>query len=108
MKHYDILWTQTAENDLKSVITYSTVHDSKESALRIFKTIKENCNKLGYSPEKCRLVPELKKQGVDLYRGRIIPPWRIIFKIYDTTVIILSVLDSRRNLEDLLLNRFQA
>ncbi len=56
-------------------------------------------------PERCRLVPELKGQGIMQYRELIVPPWRILFRIAEKKVYILSVLDSRRNIEDILLER---
>jgi plasmid stabilization system protein ParE len=39
------------------------------------------------------------------YREVVFPPWRIIYKIDKQQVVIISVLDSRRNLEDLLLKK---
>jgi len=44
-------------------------------------------------------------QGVGHYRELIIPPWRVIYRFSGDTVYVLSVLDSRRNLEDVLLER---
>jgi hypothetical protein len=33
-------------------------------------------------------------------------PWRLIYRIAAHRVVVVSVLDGRRNLEDLLLDRF--
>ena len=56
-------------------------------------------------PERCRIVPELKQEGITLYRELIVKPWRIIFKISGSMVFIVSMIDSRRNIEDILFNR---
>ncbi len=56
-------------------------------------------------PERCRIVPELKEQGILQYRELIVKPWRIIFRIAEKKVYALSVLDSRRNIEEILLER---
>ena len=56
-------------------------------------------------PGRCRIVPELKDQGIMQYRELIVPPWRIMFRIAEMKVYVLSVLDSRRNIEDILLKR---
>jgi len=56
-------------------------------------------------PERCRIVPELKEQGIMQYRELIVKPWRIIFLIAEIKVYVLSVLDSRRNIEAILLER---
>ena len=56
-------------------------------------------------PNRGRLVPELKDQGILQYRELIHPPWRIIYRISENKVYVLSVLDARRNIEDILLKR---
>ena len=56
-------------------------------------------------PERCRMVPELRDQGIMQYRELIVLPWRIMFKITDMKVYVLSVIDSRRNIEDILFKR---
>jgi hypothetical protein len=56
-------------------------------------------------PNQGRIVPELKEQGIQTYRELIVAPWRIVYRVSDTTVFVLSVIDSRRNVEDILLDR---
>jgi hypothetical protein len=50
-------------------------------------------------------VPELEDQGILLYRELIIPSWRIIYRISEMKVCVLSVLDARQNVEDILLKK---
>lgn len=101
---YEVVWARTAENDLNEIIDYIAM-DSPANALKIFKRIKIRASSLSTMPERCRIVPELKGQGIMQYRELIVPPWRIMFRIAEMKVYVLSVLDSRRNIEDLLLNR---
>ena len=101
---YEIVWARVAENDLKEIIDYIAI-DSPSTALNILKKIRNKASQLYSMPERCRIVPELKNQGIMQYRELIIPPWRIIFRIAEKKVYILSVLDSRRNIEDILLKR---
>jgi toxin ParE1/3/4 len=61
---------------------------------------------MGHLPERGRIVPELREQGIILYREIILAPWRVIYRIVGQTVYVLAVLDARRNLEDILLDRF--
>jgi toxin ParE1/3/4 len=56
-------------------------------------------------PDRGRIVPEVQDQGITLYRELIVPPWRIIYRISEKAVYVLSVLDSRQNVEDILLKR---
>jgi len=39
------------------------------------------------------------------YRELVIPPWRLIYRIDERKIYVLSVIDSRQNVEDILLNR---
>ncbi|WP_363321015.1 type II toxin-antitoxin system RelE/ParE family toxin [Desulfobacula sp.] len=51
------------------------------------------------------MVPELQGQGIFQYREIIITPWRLIYRIAEQRVFVLSVIDSRQNIEDVLLMR---
>ncbi len=100
-KKYQIIWSNVAENDLRNIIEY-IADDSPSNA---FKNIKQKASKLFTFPERGRIVPELRDQGILQYRELIIPPWRIPYRISEKSVYVLSVLDSRRNIEDILLKR---
>ena len=106
---YKIIWTNVAENDLKNIIEYISVDspqvDSPQNALKILKKIKQKATNLYTLPERGRIVPELQDQGVLQYRELVIPPWRLIYRIAERKVFVLSVIDSRQNVEDILLKR---
>lgn len=101
---YEIIWAGVAENDLKEIIEYIATN-SPANALKILKKIKQKASSLYALPERGRIVPELQDQGIFLYRELIIPPWRIIYRISEMKVYVLSVLDARQNVEDILLKR---
>lgn len=103
-KTCEVIWSNVAENDLKNIIEYIAT-DSPCNAFRIFKNIKQTASNLYIFPEKGRVVPELRDQGISQYRELIISPWRVIYRISEKIVYVLSVLDSRRNIEDILLKR---
>ena len=102
--NYKIEWAKVAENDLKGIIEY-IAEDSPANALKILKTIKQKASSLFTLPERGRIVPELQDQGILIYRELIILPWRIIYRISETKIYVLSVLDARQNVEDILLKR---
>ena len=102
---YEIIWTNAAENDLKSIIEYISV-DSPKNALKLLKKIKQRASNLYTLSERGRIVPELQEQGILQYRELVITPWRLIYRIAECEIYVLSVIDSRRNVEDILLNRF--
>jgi plasmid stabilization system protein ParE len=103
-KKYDIIWAGVAENDLKGIIE-NIASDNRDNAIKTLKKIKQKASSLYTLPERGRVVPELKDQGILLYRELIVPPWRIIYRISEMKVYVLSVLDARQNVEDILLNR---
>ena len=104
VKKYEVYWARIAEEDLGAIIEY--IHsDNPLAAKGKLKRIKTGVSKLHSFPERGRVVPELKEQGILQYRELIIPPWRVIYRISDLQVHVLSVIDSRQNVEDILLNR---
>jgi plasmid stabilization system protein ParE len=103
-KIYDVIWSETSEKDLTGIVEYIAA-ENPSNAFEIFKGIKQKASRLYTFPDRGRIVPELKDQGIVLYRELIIPPWRIIYRVSKKTVYVLSVLDSRQNVEDILLKR---
>lgn len=104
-RNYTVKWTATAGHDLDSIIEF-IAEDSLDEAIKILERIRKKAAGLYALPERGRVVPELKGQGVILYRELIVFPWRIIYRISDQDVYVLAVFDARRNLEDVLLERF--
>ncbi|MDP2643490.1 MAG: type II toxin-antitoxin system RelE/ParE family toxin [Desulfobacterales bacterium] len=103
-RKYHVNWAAIAQRDLKQIIDHIAI-DSPGNALQILKKIKQKASNLYTLPERGRIVPELQDQGIHIYRELVVAPWRIIYRISDTTVFVLSVIDARRNVEDILLDR---
>ena len=102
---YQVFWTQTAQQDLKRIIEYIAV-DSESQASRVYLVIKQKTANLQQMPLQGRIVPELRYYSILTYRELISPPWRIIYKTEENKVWVLAVIDGRRNMEDILLDRF--
>ena len=101
---YDVIWARAAVDDLADIVAH-VASDSRTDALIILEKIKETSLQLYHLPERGRIVPELQDQGIMQYRELIVTPWRVMYRIAGKTVFVLSVLDSRRNVEDILLDR---
>lgn len=101
---FKVHWASIAEADLKNIILY-IAEDNPTTARNIFEKIKETAASLTHFPERGRIVPELQYQGLFLYREVILAPWRIVYRISDKKVYVLAVIDSRQNVEDILLKR---
>jgi toxin ParE1/3/4 len=103
-KSYKVLWSKTAENDLISIIEY-IAKENPLQASKIFGEIRKRAESLHAFPDRGKMIPELQEQGITLYRELIIGPWRIMYRVFENSVYVLSVLDSRQNVEDILLRR---
>lgn len=76
-----------------------------EFAERLHRKVFPAVGKLSTNPERRRIVPELRKIGVVVYRELIVTPHRVPFRIRGRDVVVLAVFDGRRDLEELLLRR---
>jgi addiction module RelE/StbE family toxin len=106
MKKYNVQWTKTAKKDLDRIIGYIAEKDSLSSAGNIYVKIKNSAQNIELFPNKGRIVPELARHNIISYREFIISPWRMIYRIENKNVYILAVIDGRRNIEDILIDRF--
>jgi len=103
-KTFEILWATVAEKDLLGIIEYIATEDPG-AAVAVLDRIKDGTAKLDRNPKRGRIVPELLNQGISRYREIVIAPWRIIYRIDESVVYIILVIDGRRNVEDILLER---
>jgi len=102
--NYSVIWARIAENDLINIIKY-IAEESPQNAIKILKKIRQKSSRLYTLPEGGRIVPELQDQGIMQYRELFISPWRLIYRISGRKIYVLSVIDSRQNVEDILLQR---
>jgi len=101
---YKLKWTTNAKDALLNIVVYIK-KDSPSIANDIYQKIRKKSNSNNFFTLKGRVVPELQKEGIALYREVIAPPWRIIYKVGNDTVYIMAILDSRQNVEELLLQK---
>ena len=104
MKNYRVQWTAAARKDLAEIIHYIATENT-EQPLHQLEKIELKARSLNPYPQRGRTVPELKAIGVSNYRELVIRPWRLLYRIDGRYVYVIALLDSRRNLEDILLER---
>lgn len=104
-ERFDIRWTRTAVRDLEEILEYIAAERGVDHALAVYETLRHGIASLATMPRRCRQVPELHDIGLLEYREIIEPPYRLVFRIAGGQVAILAVLDSRRDLEELLVQR---
>jgi toxin ParE1/3/4 len=95
----EIIWTNPALEDLNDIAEYialSNLLSAKKLVAKIFDRV-----------ERLEKFPESGKKPIELtnlnYRGVVVNPCRIIYKIDNDKVIILHVMRQERDLRKLLL-----
>ena len=99
-----VSWTRTALHDLETMVDYIAM-ESPDTAGRILDRLERKASTLATQSARDRIVPELREIGVLHYRELVEKPWRIVYRIEASQVFVLAVLDSRRDLQTLLLER---
>lgn len=102
-----IQWTLAAAGDLVSIADYAA-KESPTRASRLLSTLRARADSLAHAPERGRRVPELRALGVveiEPVRELVVRPYRLLYRIGDDAVTILAVVDSRRDLESLIVER---
>jgi toxin ParE1/3/4 len=102
---HDVFMSEDAEADILDIWKYVARHDSVERAGILIDALQEACFSLCHFPDRGHCPPELERIHVLEYRELHYKPYRIIYRILDCKVFIHCVLDGRRDLQELLLER---
>ena len=104
IKIYTIHVSKSAKNDLREIIKFISKENPMNS-LDVLKRIEARINSLEKFPERGGYVPELFKHNIKDYRQLLESPWKIIYKIDNDIVNVLIIIDSRRNTQDILVEK---
>lgn len=99
-----VRWTDAARLDLEQIVQF-VAEDSPSNALAVLERLEHRSQALDAMPHRGRIVPELRAAGVQTYRELVEGPWRIVYRYDDHNVYVIAVLDARRDLSSLLLER---
>ena len=105
---YRVIIDPQAKLDLREFFLYVVVNDSLEAANKLLNNLEITCHKLERYPERGHIPEELRTTGVKKYLGIHYKPYRIIYEINPNKVgmiYIHSVLDGRRNIQEILTGR---
>jgi len=103
-KIYFPVFTKFAEEDLAEILDYF-VDKNPSYISKLLKRIEIRLEELRHFPQRGRVVPELEKKSITDYRELIEGNYRIIYHIKDQTVFILSIIDGRRNFEEVIVTK---
>lgn len=102
---FTVVWTKAAVDGLLLIIHDVVDRDGTEVAERLYGQITGGGADLRALPFRCRVVPELEAEGIDGYRESLVGPYRLMFAVRGGQVVVLTVLDGRRDLGELLIDR---
>jgi addiction module RelE/StbE family toxin len=104
IKKYRVHITANAKKNLREIVSYIS-QNNPQNSLKILERIEAKINTLDHFPHRGGYVPELLKKNIKEYRQIIESPWRIIYRVDKNIVTILLIIDSRRNIQDILTQR---
>ena len=103
---YKVIIDPQAKLDLKEIFIYVAVNDSIQSGNKFLDALEETCSKLERIPERGHIPLELRPTGIKKYLEIHYKPYRIIYEIEKNIIYIHCVIDGRRNIQEILSNRF--
>ena len=97
-----VVWSEDAGNELTRIISYIKKDSGKINAENIFKKIIGKINDASENTEGRRIAPLLKEFGImDIHQINV-NPWLIYYRAENNVMKIISIIDMRRNLEEIL------
>lgn len=102
---YGVLLTKGAEQDLESIYDYIAEFGSRKNADYVLDQLTKIIDNLSRTPERGNYPKELSAVGIREYRQTFFKPYRIIYRIIQTNVIIYVIADGRRDMQSVLARR---
>ena len=99
---YDVIWSKDAGNELIEIISYIKYNTGKITAEKIYTKILNEVNRISKNPERRRISPLLREFGINYIHQFNISPWIVYYKVENNKMEIISIIDGRRNLEEIL------
>lgn len=102
---YPVRLTRAAAHDLQQICDWIAEHDSPAKALHVLDRIIAEAEGVGRSPHAGSRPPELPPGMEAEYRQVFFKPYRLIYEVRASEVVIHLIADGRRDLQSLLLRR---
>ena len=102
---FEVLLTEGAEQDLEAIHDYISEFDCVANANFVLDELMAVVESLSTFPERGSYPKELIGLGIKEYRQTIFKPYRVIYRITGSQVIIYLIADGRRDMQSLLARR---
>jgi toxin ParE1/3/4 len=104
-KRHAVLLTEGAERDLESIHDYIAEFDCVANANHVLDQLMVLVQGLAQSPERGSYPKELVALGIKEYRQTTFKPYRVIYRVVESQVVIYLIVDGRRDMQSALVRR---
>jgi len=105
LKKYQVILTSEAERDIFDIYDYIAKKDTLQNAEYVLDNLESLVLSLEEAPERGHYPPELSIQGIKELKEVMFKPYRAIYEIIGSKVIVHLCVDGRRDMKTLLERR---
>ena len=102
---FEVLLTEGAEQDLKSIHDYIAEFEGVANANEVLDAVMHVVESLSRFPERGNYSKELVGLGIKEYRQTFFKPYRAVYRVTGSQVIICLIADGRREMQTVLARR---
>ena len=102
---FEVLLTEGAEQDLEAIHDHISDFDCVANANHVLDELLDVVASLSKFPERGSYPKELVGLGIKEYRQTFFKPYRVIYRITGSQVIIYLIADGRRDMQSVLARR---
>ena len=102
---FEVLLTEGAEQDLEAIHDYISDFDCVANANYVLDKLMDVVERLSKFPERGSYPKELVGLGIKEYRQTFFKPYRVIYRVAGSQVIIYLIADGRRDMQSVLARR---
>ncbi len=102
---FEVLLTGGAEQDLEAIYDYIAEFDCVANASDVLDELTGVVESLSRFPERGSYPKELVGLGIKEYRQTFFKPYRVIYRVTASQVIIYLIADGRRDMQSVLARR---
>lgn len=102
---FEVLLAEGAEQDLEAIHDYLSEFDCVANANYVLDELMDVAKSLSKFPERGSYPKELVSLGIKEYRQTFFKPYRVIYRVTGSQVIIYLIVDGRRDMQSVLARR---
>lgn len=102
---FEVLLTEGAEQGLEAIHDYISEYDCVANANYVLDELMEVVESLSKFPQRGSYPRELVALGIKEYRQTAFKPYRVIYRVAGSQVIIYLIADGRRDMQAVLARR---